>query len=114
MRLHYSFDKMRCPTFDWRLLMCFTVTFTYYYLMVNDKTPLNMADTGSCTSLQYRDVNSQRDGIIALASYPGSGNTWVRYLLQQATGIMTGSIYLAPTLRETGFPGKHHCSIPLI
>ena len=24
--------------------------------------------------------------IIALASYPGSGNTWVRYLIQQASG----------------------------
>lgn len=23
---------------------------------------------------------------IALASFPGSGNTWLRYLLQQATG----------------------------
>jgi hypothetical protein len=23
---------------------------------------------------------------VALASFPGSGNTWVRYLLQQATG----------------------------
>ena len=113
MRLHYSFDKMRCPTFDWRLLMCFTVAFTYY-LMVTDKISLNRADNASCTSLHYRAVNSQQDGIIALASYPGSGNTWVRHLLQQATGILTGSIYLDPTLREKGFPGKHHCSIPLI
>ena len=24
---------------------------------------------------------------VALASFPGSGNTWLRYLLQQATGI---------------------------
>ena len=23
---------------------------------------------------------------VALASFPGSGNTWLRYLLQQATG----------------------------
>lgn len=29
---------------------------------------------------------SQRN-LIALASFPGSGNTWLRYLLQQATGI---------------------------
>ena len=27
---------------------------------------------------------------VALASYPGSGNTWVRGLLEQATGICTG------------------------
>lgn len=25
---------------------------------------------------------------MALASFPGSGNTWLRYLLQQATGKM--------------------------
>ena len=24
--------------------------------------------------------------VVALASFPGSGNTWLRYLLQQATG----------------------------
>ena len=29
--------------------------------------------------------------LTALASYPGSGNTWIRYLLQQATGIVMGS-----------------------
>jgi hypothetical protein len=29
----------------------------------------------------------------ALASYPGSGNTWVRYLIEAASGIYTGSIY---------------------
>ena len=30
---------------------------------------------------------------IALASRPGAGNTWVRYLLQGATGIFTGDVY---------------------
>ncbi|XP_030831390.1 WSCD family member AGAP003962-like [Strongylocentrotus purpuratus] len=30
---------------------------------------------------------------IALLSYPGSGNTWVRYLIESATGIYTGSIH---------------------
>ena len=28
-----------------------------------------------------------------LASFPRSGSTWLRYLLQQATGIYTGTIY---------------------
>ncbi len=31
--------------------------------------------------------------VVALASFPGSGNTWLRYLVQQATGVMTGSVY---------------------
>ena len=30
----------------------------------------------------------------ALVSFPGSGNTWVRYLLETASGIFTGSIYI--------------------
>ena len=29
----------------------------------------------------------------ALASFPGSGNTWVRFLIESATGIFTGSRY---------------------
>ena len=41
---------------------------------------------------------------VALASYPGSGNTWVRYLLQQLTGALTGSVYFDPKLVENGFP----------
>lgn len=36
--------------------------------------------------------------IIALASFPGSGNTWLRYLLQQATG---NTAYQTPILWHT-------------
>ena len=43
---------------------------------------------------------------IALASFPGSGNTWVRGLLQNITGICTGGIYCDPTLRRNGYPGE--------
>ena len=31
--------------------------------------------------------------MIALASFPRSGNTWIRYLIHGATGIFTGSFY---------------------
>ena len=31
--------------------------------------------------------------IIPLISQPGAGNTWVRFLIEQATGFLTGSIY---------------------
>jgi hypothetical protein len=30
--------------------------------------------------------------VTALASFPGSGNTWLRYLLQQATGKTMGGV----------------------
>jgi len=42
--------------------------------------------------------------VTALASFPGSGNTWLRYLLQQATGIHTGSVYRDFALQRNGFP----------
>ncbi|XP_064612581.1 WSCD family member AAEL009094-like [Liolophura sinensis] len=42
----------------------------------------------------------------ALYSYPGSGNTWLRHLIQQATGIATGSVYRDYALKLYGFPGE--------
>ena len=36
--------------------------------------------------------------LIPLLSLPGSGNTWTRYLLEQATGYQTGSVYGDPSL----------------
>lgn len=43
---------------------------------------------------------------VALASFPGSGNTWLRYLLQQATGLLTGSVYKDYALLKNGFPAE--------
>ncbi|KAK4314790.1 hypothetical protein Pmani_013936 [Petrolisthes manimaculis] len=42
----------------------------------------------------------------ALVSFPGSGNTWVRYLLQQATGYYSGSVYKDYALMKNGFPAE--------
>ncbi|KFB37029.1 AGAP003962-PA-like protein [Anopheles sinensis] len=44
--------------------------------------------------------------LAALVSFPGSGNTWLRYLLQQATGILTGSVYKDYGLLKSGFPAE--------
>lgn len=51
-------------------------------------------------------INGTNRAPIALASFPGSGNTWVRGLLQWATGICTGAIYCDTTLRANGYPGE--------
>ena len=40
---------------------------------------------------------------VALASFPGSGNTWVRFLLEQSTGFYTGSVYFDRQLWSYGF-----------
>lgn len=41
-----------------------------------------------------------------LSSYPGSGNTWVRYLIEEFTGYYTGSIYNDNKLYVGGFKGE--------
>ena len=52
----------------------------------------------------FRDSNKSR--LVALVSLPGSGNTWVRGLLQKVTGLCTGSIYCDKSLRAEGFCGE--------
>lgn len=58
-----------------------------------------------CSELRWR--NPPSPSVVALVSYPGSGNTWLRYLLQQVTGIVTGSIYMDYGLRMHGFPAEN-------
>ena len=68
-------------------------------------TPLDMFYFNSCTDRQqhakvkiYRGMplgkchfmNGTNRAPVALVSFPGSGNTWVRGLLEQATGVCTG------------------------
>lgn len=43
---------------------------------------------------------------VALLSHPGSGNTWIRTLLEKTTGICTGAIYCDVDLRARGFVGE--------
>ena len=49
--------------------------------------------------------NSSRQPV-ALASAEGSGNTWLRSLLEKATGVCTGFSVCDPELRMWGFPGE--------
>ena len=44
---------------------------------------------------------------VALISFPGSGNTWVRGLLESITGICTGAVYCDFSLRSQGFTGEY-------
>ena len=44
---------------------------------------------------------------VALASYPGSGNTWLRGLLETATGICTGFEFCDISMRVKGFAGEN-------
>ena len=42
----------------------------------------------------------------ALASYPGSGNTWIRYLIEGASGVYTGSIFESGSITNAGHLGE--------
>ncbi|CAL4247922.1 unnamed protein product, partial [Meganyctiphanes norvegica] len=45
---------------------------------------------------------------INLVSFPRSGNSWVRYLIEAATGILTNSVYKEPSMKEYfGFVGEN-------
>jgi hypothetical protein len=44
-----------------------------------------------------------------LYTFPGSGNTWGRLLIEYATGIYSGSVYNDKTLLET-LPGEFTCN----
>lgn len=61
----------------------------------------------STRTARCRDVTFQegKNAVVALTSPPGSGNTWVRYLLEQATGVYTGSIYCDTDLKAI-YPGE--------
>ena len=51
-------------------------------------------------------MNGTLRGSVALLSYPGSGNTWLRQLLEKATGICTGEGIL--TLTEAIMQGPEY------
>ena len=42
----------------------------------------------------------------ALVSFPGSGNTWTRYLMEAATGVFTGSVFNDIRLVRAGHHGE--------
>ena len=59
------------------------------------------------SSQQCKNMSFQSSGpVVALASYPGSGNSWVRQLLESATGIYTGAVYCDPSYINAGMMGE--------
>ncbi|XP_050687514.1 WSC domain-containing protein 1-like [Eriocheir sinensis] len=56
---------------------------------------------------KYKTRFGMRLPLVWLSSYPCSGNTWVRYLLEAASGIFTGSIYADESLMERGYLGEY-------
>jgi hypothetical protein len=47
----------------------------------------------NCSELQIGFITNHTYPLMALVSYPGSGNTWIRQLIEGLTGFFTGSVY---------------------
>ncbi|CAH1780846.1 unnamed protein product [Owenia fusiformis] len=68
-----------------------------------DYTCEPMDSNSTCQPLKF---SKRLLPVTALYSLPGSGNTWMRHLIQQITGIYTGSVYNDTDLLQNGFPGE--------
>ena len=53
-----------------------------------------------CMDRRFLPARSKR--LVALASFPGAGNTWARHLVELATGYYTGSYYFDGSLYNKG------------
>jgi hypothetical protein len=62
------------------------------------------------TALQAEEAKKWENRVY-LATYPRSGNHWIRYLIEEATGIATSSTYrdLDPLHLESVFPWGGYC-----
>ena len=59
-----------------------------------------------CSQYRTRFVVRHSLQTRALVSYPGSGNTWTRYLVEAATGVFTGSVFNDKTIQQAGHFGE--------
>jgi len=55
-----------------------------------------------CKKMSFREHGHA----VALISFPGSGNSWVRQLLETTTGVYTGSVYCDGAYIEAGMIGE--------
>lgn len=55
--------------------------------------------------MDRRFLPSRAKQLVALASFPGAGNTWARHLIELATGFYTGSYYFDGSLYNKGEGG---------
>ena len=68
------------------------------------KSPLRIPPSSQhCKHMSFKTSGP----IVALSSFPGSGNSWVRQLLESTTGIYTGSVYYDPAYVKVGMIGEN-------
>ena len=60
-------------------------------------------------SISFASINRRQPPPVLL-SFPGSGNTWTRSLIEYATGYFSGSIDNNDVELQASFPGEIYCS----
>ena len=76
-------------------IKCFTSA-----IQLLQKSNLLGSESKQCKCRLYAEGESR---VVGLVSLPGSGNTWIRGVLEQVTGICTGSMWCDANLRATQF-----------
>jgi len=72
----------------------------------NLKSRLPWEKDDECSQYKISHLVPKSSPACALASYPGSGNTWLRYLIEGATGVFTGSRYKDLQIQMYGLWGE--------
>ncbi|XP_049846131.1 WSC domain-containing protein 1-like [Schistocerca gregaria] len=62
--------------------------------------------SAECARFQVHFARPRSLPMTALVSFPGSGNTWLRYLIETASGVFTGSVYTDRQIISKGFYGE--------
>ncbi|XP_006814420.1 sialate:O-sulfotransferase 1-like [Saccoglossus kowalevskii] len=86
------------------VLLSVLLVYTQIRLIKHVDMPRETAPPDRC-GVRFAPAKSRPT--VALASFPGSGNTWVRHLIEQATTYYTGNVKRSSTLETAGFKGEN-------
>lgn len=78
----------------YHVLLCITCVTCVLFCVPSDNR---------CMDRHFLPTRSKQ--LMALASFPGAGNTWARHLIELATGFYTGSYYFDGSLYNKGTVG---------
>lgn len=94
------------------LLLCLCLTYTFDFRADNKyhvKKPYTKQDKIRSDPEHNCSINLSQERLqtIPLLSFPGSGNTWLRHLIEEISGTFTGSVYNDHRLYDQGFSGEY-------
>lgn len=103
-----QFSNDQIKTTDTKLYEISFQQFDKYVLQIPYFTQ-KLAQTAVINMVEYKDCKKQFGKSFpptAIHSFMGAGNTWMRYLIEEATGFYTGSCYKDADLFKGGFKGE--------